>query len=427
MAKYILLLGVLLSLLIRIFFISQSKHTADIYLMYTMGATFLEGRNPYLALDFNVYPPLAIFLEAGSMLISSFLHLPFVTVFKFWPNLADFICAFIIYKFLTKHQVKPVKAALWSVFYLLNPISIIISSAHGQLDSITSLLVVGSIFMLTVSSIKLSSYLSALSLGMSIAIKANPAMLIPVFLLYKKTTVKQKIIYLILILTPLAITMFPFIWQDPQQVLVRIISYSGVADLSYAAILRGIWYQINAQTSLPLNSELLLISKFIFGAGAISLVLLFQGSKHLARACLAIYLLFLSFYFGIGSQYLVWIIPLAILEREKKLFIYTFLGGVALIGFYLFFGPDILLGKLSTIPPFQTKYIYLYFLGNLMFWLFILWWLIKIILSSAKILLPKFGPIRRKLILASLFLFIISLLPMIYLLIKLYNLYSLEQ
>lgn len=48
MAKYILIVGILISLVIRIFLISQSKHVADIYLMYTMGATFLGGHNPYI-------------------------------------------------------------------------------------------------------------------------------------------------------------------------------------------------------------------------------------------------------------------------------------------------------------------------------------------------------------------------------------------
>lgn len=426
MAKYILILGILASLLIRVFFISQSKQVADIYLMYTMGATFLEGRNPYLVLDFNIYPPLAIFLEASSMIISTFLHLSFVTVFKFWPNLADFICAFIIYKFLTKIKVKPVKAAFWSVFYLLNPISIIISSAHGQLDSIISLLVVSSIFIMTFSSTKFYSYLSALSLGLAIAIKPNPAMLIPLFLFYKKMNAQQKITYLMLALTPLIVTFIPFLWQNPQQVLLRIISYSGVGDISYAAILRGIWYQNNAITSLPLSNELLMISKFIFATAALSLTLLFAGSKYLVKASLAIYLLFISLYFGIAAQYLIWILPLAILERDKMVFYYTFFGSAALLGFYLFFGPDILLGKLSTEMAFQTKYIYLYFLGNLIFWIFNLVWLIKIVLGYIKTSFLTFSLVHKRFIYFSFFLFIFSFLPMIYLIIHLFELYALE-
>ena len=426
MGKYILIVGISVSLAIRIFFISQSKHTADIYLMYNMGVAFLAGYNPYLTLDFNSYPPLSIFLEVLTIQVSSFLHTSFVTVFKFWPNLADFICAFIIYKFLIKTNVKPTKASLWTVFFLLNPISIVISSAHGQIDSITALLVIVSLFLLTFSSKKSHIYLSALILGIAITFKPNPVMLIPVFLMFKKVAIKQKIIYLMLALTPLTVSMIPFVVSNPQQILVRLITYSGVGDISYAAILRGIWYQINAQTNLPLNNELLNASKLIFGAGVVSLTLIFAGSKHLAKPSLAIYLLFLSFYFGIGSQYLVWVIPLAVLQRDRSVFLYTLFGGVALLGFYLFFGPDILLGQLSSMAPFQTKYIYLYFLGNLMLWIFSLWWLIRIVKDFVKSSFPGFGLVRKRLIYFSSFLFILSFLPMIYLIIHLFELYALE-
>lgn len=424
MAKYILIIGILISLVIRIFFIAQSKHTADIYLMYTMGAAFLAGLNPYLDLDFNSYPPLAIFLEAASMIISSLLHTSFVFVLKFWPNLADFISAFIIYKFLNKTKTKPVNAALWSAFFLLNPISITISSAHGQIDSVTSLFVLLSIFTLTLYSKKLLIYLSALFLGLAIAIKPNPAMLIPLFLFYKKVSINMRIIYLTLVLIPLIFSLIPFLENNPQLVFTRILTYSGVNDISYAAILRGIWYQNNAAINLPLSNELLNASKFVFLTAGLSLTLLFAGWKHLAKASLAIYLLFLSSYFGIGSQYLVWVIPLAILAKDKMVFFYSFLSFFTLLGFYLFFGPDILLGKLSSMPPFQTKYIYLYFLGNLVFWIFNLVWLIKIVRSYTKENFLTFGVIRKRLIYFSLILFIFSLIPMLNLIIELFKLYG---
>lgn len=427
MAKYILFFGILISLLIRVFFISQSKHIADIYLMYTMGAAFLEGHNPYLVLDFNSYPPLAIYLEAASMIISSNLHTSFVTVFKFWPNLADFISALIIYKFLIKLRTKPITASFWSVFFLLNPISIIISSAHGQIDSIPSLFVLLSIFTLTFYSKKFYIYLSALFLGLAITVKPNPSMLIPLFLFYKKSHIQQKIIYLILSILPLLLSLIPFIGQNPGLVLSRMLSYSGVNDIAYAAVLRGIWYQSNAVTNIPLSQELLNASKLIFATGALSLTLIFAAGKNLPKACLVIYLLFLSLYFGIGSQYLIWVIPLSIIAKDRMIFYYTFFGLMALLGFYLFFGPDILLGKLSTIERYQTKYIYLYFLGNLMFWIFTLTWLIKIVISYLKSSFSILSLIRKRLIYLTSVIFILSLFPMINLIIELFRRFALGE
>lgn len=426
MAKYIFITGILISLVIRICLISQSKHIADVYLLYTMGATFLEGRNPYLVLDFNSYPPLAIYLVAASMKISSNLHTSFVTIFKLWPNLADFISAILIYKFLVRIKTKTFYAVVWSIFFLLNPIAIIISAAHGQIDSITSLFVLLSIFLLTFYSKSIHIYLSALSLGLAITFKPNPVMLIPLFLLHKRFSIQQRITYLILVLTPLSLVFIPFVNQQPGTVLSRMLSYLGVNDLSYAAILRGIWYQNNASTTIPLSNELLNTSKYVFMSVASSLTLLIIGSKNLAKAILTIYLAFITIYFGIGSQYLVWILPFAVLAKDKMVIFYTLFGFIALLGFYLFFGPDILFGKSLSIEPFQTKYIYLYFIGNLLFWMFNIFWLIKIIKSYFENQYSSFGMIRKKLIFITATLFVFSLIPMFNLVIEFFRRFSLE-
>lgn len=426
MAKYIFIIGILISLLIRIFLISQSKHVADVYLLYTMGATFLEGRNPYLVLDFNSYPPLAIYLVAVSMKISSNLHTSFVTIFKLWPNLADFISAILIYKFLVRIKTKTFYAVVWSIFFLLNPIAIIISAAHGQIDSITSLFVLLSIFLLTFYSKSIHIYLSALSLGLAIAFKPNPAMLIPLFLLHKRLKFQQGIFFIFLILTPLSLVFIPFINQQPGLVLARMLGYLGVNDLSYAAILRGIWYQINASTAIPLSTEFLNASKYVFITAATCLTLLMAGSKNLAKAIMTIYLAFLTIYFGIGSQYLVWVLPFAVLAKDKMVIFYTLFGSIALLGFYLFFGPDILFGKSLSIEPFQTKYIYLYFIGNLLFWIFNIFWLFKIIRSYIQDQYSSFGMIRKRLIFITATLFIFSLIPMLNLTMEFFRRFSLE-
>lgn len=427
MIKVFLFLGIVISVLTRFFLVSQSKHTADIYLMYNMGAAVLAGLNPYTDLDFNSYPPLAIALEVSSMFLSSYLHLSFSTVFKFWPNLADFISALLIYKFLTKSKNKAIDSALWSVLFLINPISIIISSAHGQIDSIVSLFVVISVYFLTFYSSIKYIYLSALCLGIAIAIKPNPMMLIPLFLFYKRSGFPLKIIYLLIIILPLAITIISFVGENIIAVLSRLITYSGVNDFSYAAILRGIWYQNNAVTNIPLVPDLLAASKTIFILGGACLTLIFYGSKNLARSCLVMYLLFFSFYFGIGSQYLIWVLPFAFISKDKMVFLYILFALSAQIGFYLFFGPDILFGKILSMSPYQTKYIYFYFLGNLLFWIFSLFWLFVLIKREFKESYQKSNQARKNLIYITFVFFILSFIPMIRLIIEFFIKFNLGE
>lgn len=412
MSILILFIGIFLSVLIRAFLIINGANVADIKLLFGMGDTFLRGLNPYISLTYNSYPPLAVYIEAFTILLSNTLNIPFHILTKIWPNLADIIITILLYRFLVELKVKPVFASFWSLIFILNPISIIISSIHGQIDSIPSLLTLISIYLLSFFN-KPKFILSAFILGLAIAIKPNPLMLLPFFLIIKKTDLKQKFIFLLTSITPLVLTFAPFILQSPQQILVKMAQYGGVYDFSYAAILRGFWYQQNAQTSLPHTDQIFEVSKLAFILGAIFLLVLFAQSRNLVKACLTVYLLFLGIYFGISAQYLSWILPLAILAKDKMIIPFSISGTFALLGFYTFFGPDILFGKFWDGTAYQNKYMLIYFTGNLLLWVTTLWWLIKIIKQSINASFKTFSPLRKKIVLGFLVLFIISLLPLL--------------
>ena len=106
----------------------------------------------------------------------------------------------------------------------------------------------------------------------------------------------------------------------------------------------------------------------------------------------------LTIYFGLSVQYLVWLIPFAILERDKMVIPYIILGTLAQVGFYLFLAQNILFGNLSTEASFQVKNIYLYFYGNLLFWIFCVFWLIRIVKMEINAQMLKFGTLRKFLV-----------------------------
>lgn len=412
MSTSILFIGIFLSVLIRAFFIINGTNVADIKLLLGMGETVLKGLNPYISLTYNSYPPLAVYIEAFTIVLSNISNIPFHILTKIWPNLADIVITLLLYKFLIKLKVKPVFASLWSLIFILNPISIITSSAHGQIDSIPSLLVLISIYLLSFSN-KPKLRLSALILGLAIAIKPNPLILLPFFLIINKIDLRQKLAFLLICIAPVVLTFTPFILQNPQQIFVKMAQYKGVYDFSYASILRGFWYQQNAQTWLPQTNQMFEASKLAFIIGAIFLLVLFAQSKNLPRACLAVYLLFLGIYFGISAQYLSWILPLAILAKEKMIISFSISGTFALLGFYTFFGPDILFGRFWNEAAFQSKYMPIYFVGNLLLWLTILWWVIKIIKKYMNTSFKTFSPLHKRMVIVSLVLFIISLFPVL--------------
>lgn len=433
----ILSVGILLSLLLRAFIIIHSLNVADIKLLYGMGAVVLEGLNPFLALNYNSYPPLAIYLEAATIYLSQLSTIPFHILTRVWPNIADIAIALLLYKFLINLRVRPTYACLWSLFFILNPISLIISAAHGQIDSISSLFVLISTYLVTFhnqnghhSLAKRYIFGSAVILGMAIAIKPNPILLLPFFLLYIQGNFKTKILFLLLTIAPVTITLAPYVTQNPQQIIANLLGYSGVYDFSYAAVLKGILYQDNANIWLPLNKEILEASKLTFLTGTLFLTVFFYEqslnkpknpaylSKNLSQAFLAIYLLFFGVYFGISAQYLTWVLPFAVIIRSKMSILFSLSGFISLLGFYMFFGPEILLGKFSSQAAFQSKYMTIYVLGNLLLWVTMTGWLLKIIVYYLRSTFKPQNAIHQAMILFALILFIISLSPTIRLILN---------
>lgn len=410
---HILNVGIFISIIIRAFIIINSKHVADIELLFRMGDELVKGNNPYLRLEYNVYPPLAIYLEALTIHLSRVLGIPFHILTRVWPNIADILATVVIYKYLRRLKFRGLTATLWSLVFVLNPVLIIISAAHGQIDSIVNLLVLFSVYYLSFNILSFSNYLAALFLGFAISIKPNPLILLPFLMFFVKGKIRDLGIFVVLSMLPIVLLLVPFVYENFFQVVSEIITYSGVYDFSLAAIMRGWVYQDNANYWLDNSLELIKSSKLSFLAGLFFLLILFWKTKKAVKALISVYLLFLTIYFGISAQYLIWILPFAVLERSKIVFIYTFVAFIALTGFYLFFGPSILLGDLWDVVEHQSKFMTVYFLGNLGFFLVLISWLILNIITEWQTRIQNINKLDRSLLVFSLILFVLMLLPTI--------------
>src|SRR3989344_6594169 len=124
MGTLLLFSGIFLSAAIRIFFIVHGTNVADIKLLFGMGDALLKGLNPYLSLTYNSYPPIAVYIEALTILFTRLINIPFHQLTKIWPNIADILICLILYKSLIKLKLNPQKAVFWSLIFVLNPISI---------------------------------------------------------------------------------------------------------------------------------------------------------------------------------------------------------------------------------------------------------------------------------------------------------------
>jgi hypothetical protein len=100
----------------------------------------------------------------------------------------------------------------------------------------------------------------------------------------------------------------------------------------------------------------------------------------------------------VSAQYLTWIIPFAILTRDKKVISFSLLGLLAIVSFYLFFEPKILLGSMFTIESKNANTMSLYAFSNLAFFLFCANWLVRLIKEECKKISSKLSPLRKNII-----------------------------
>ncbi|MFZ3069205.1 MAG: hypothetical protein WA052_02700 [Microgenomates group bacterium] len=209
----ILILGLVIRLVLAYF-----QYSGDIKNHFVWGNGFLENPVDFYSRHFAGYndpnyPPLAIiFFAAANLLhqaVSSFLLLLNRT-FSFFPSfivpliihentrfaflklpgiIADIFTFTIIYKFLTKQKSK--RPLLLASLYLFNPAVIYISSVWGQIEPLTNLFLVWSLYIALYSPLR---YFSILVFALGVLTKQTTLWFGPLYLiLWLKQLTKDEI------------------------------------------------------------------------------------------------------------------------------------------------------------------------------------------------------------------------------------------
>lgn len=384
-ATVVLCLGLVLGLAIRVAVVLNSVEVADVQRMHEVGTVVLRGENPYLRPDFYNYPPLWMYVEAGSVRLSQAINVPFQVVIKTWSVVADLAIGVLLYLVARQQGRSRLRAALWTWAYLLNPVSIVVTAAHGQFDSIPGFL---SLLALALLVAKPSPRfpVSALALGLAFAIKPNPVLLLPFYAATQGLRLPQRVGYVTLACVPVALTFIPFVGASTNAMIRGVFGYSGVYDFGYAAVMRGAWMLKTGSYWLPgtVGQDFDQATKYSFGVLYVLLFVLFANRGGLAKTSTATYLLFLTAFTGISAQYYAWVLPFAVLAEDGMLFVYTVGASAAMVGFYLVFWPAILLGRWNMLDGIQRQFAPLYLSGNLLCWIVCAVWLVVLVVRLAK-------------------------------------------
>lgn len=370
------LLGILASLLIlsllpRVALATFTYEAAmiDVSRYEEVAKMVLAGGTAYeLSAQYYPYPPPWQYIEAAALLISRLSDLSFDFVVKIPSILADAAISILIYLILLRSSQTKRTSLIWSLLFAFNPVSIMISSGHGQFDSLPIAFSLAALYLaMFFASPRNALYLSALLLGVGVALKVYPILFLPLFLAYlqdkKEVTLKQSAIYLLSALFPLFFSLLPFLLKGQIEPFMRPLMYvsiGGVTDLGLMPILRTLHLPIRGLSATTITfkdvwliddfvrfflsrGKVLFFTKLVFAGGYFTLLSKakrFDIPNLIVITCLLIYVIV----GGLSAQYLMWIVPLAILAQDRMVVPYTLVATAVLISFYLTFYPEVLLG-----------------------------------------------------------------------------------
>ncbi len=331
-----LLLGliILISLVVRSFFGILVFGTNDTEAWLILAKVMDCGYRLHTFIRYP-YPPLWETFIRAFYPLEKFTQIPYYYLIKIPPIIADALIIYLIYLIALQLGYSRKNALYRSLFYAISSVSLLITSFHGQFDSITLFFVLLAIYLLQTNKVNYQ-LLSAVSLGLSAVSKPWTVILIPLFAMRVKGVI-GKLTYLLLTGVVIGLSLIPYLILDPGPFIRDIFLYGSTRDLGLAVLLD--YFSINKIRYFESISNILSVTHPV---GKLSIIIgLLSGYFFCIRkkispisSTVIILLVFYSVSTGVGAQYLYWIIPLLLLSSGFMAKFYSVFATVAIIASY---------------------------------------------------------------------------------------------
>ena len=321
-----------------------------------------EDRHPYL--------PFQMYWMAVARWSARTFHFPFVKIVRLAPILADTAIALFIYLNL-RNPSTGFTPLLGGLLYAVNPLTVYVSAYHGQFDAIPALMILLALYELPRSSLKAGGWL-----GLGILIKSWPILALP-SLLTGTYGAKNKLTLLItasfVVLTGIGLYALLFD-SSPVNILIRTVGYNhgmGIWGYSYVSSMVSRFLP----TYSGFHEWLVDIGRFITLTG---LALIFWFKARLERplaGILTILLAFIAITHAFSIQYLMWVVPFAILEQEQRWLNRYTIGAFAYM--FLAYTTLILESHITNLLPWPQADLWIIIPASIPAWLVSVGWLVQ--------------------------------------------------
>ena len=294
-----------------------------------------DGEDVYAGTDRYPYLPFQMYIFAFSAQLEDWFGPDFFSWLR-WPNiLADLGILVLIYWGSLKLG-RSKSTAFWLAFlWAVHPVSIFTSALHGQFDSISAFFALLAWYLLRFWPGYRGALLGGLALGLGVLDKTWPALFIPVFLLLASGW-RGKAIYLAAVAAVPALALLIYslaIGTSFDLIQMRVFGYEGVSirfgyTFAFRTYMGGFipdgWNAIAADN----GRVILLVALALVGV----IVIPRRDAMTSATALIA------TFYaagHGFGSNYLLWIIPFALMSGQVAML--GAYSAVAIPGFLIYY------------------------------------------------------------------------------------------
>lgn len=319
------------------------------------------GRHPYL--------PFQMYIMGAMARLADGTGLPYVAAIKLPAVLADVaLTGMVYYAFRRKASPDALYAAL---LYALNPVSLLVTSYHGQFESVTLVFLAAALLLWDPGG---RGRLSAVALGLAILNKTWPVVFLPT-MVWRVGGWPKRAVYAAIALGIPVISVLAYLVifaADPEPMLQRALTHRGVAGYwGPGAVISPLAQLVPA---LQPVMDALVAGRNGLLAAAVLLALWWTRRQSTLDAFLTLVLSIFVVTVGFGIQWLVWPIPFAILAREYRWLKLYSLAGVWMLFVHLFglhMGPWLFEWLPSVSPDWFIR------LSALPAWLVVLLWTIR--------------------------------------------------
>lgn len=283
------------------------------------------------------YPriPLWLYVPALAELVARATHISFATLVRIPPCLADLaISTVLIYWGVTRFGWMW-RALAAPAMFALNPVAILVSAGHGQYDSV----VVLCMFVSTLVS-EVHDRAGPLLLGIGIALKGFPALLLPRLLFGRNTAKWFPALALVVAPSALAIAVYTVFFGWSSRIAGLVLGYAGVNELGWSAKVVSSGIEVR-------------LTEIAFGTFVLFAAYRWRAADPVAVAALMV-ASFCALGFHLSVQYLLWLLPFLACINWRWMAPYSAAAALSAIVFYSDFFPGALPWASSPLLPVHS-------------------------------------------------------------------------